>query len=625
MSLATDPLLAPLPADRPAVERSARMPAGFAAAGTRAGIKASDRPDFALVVAEGDAVPAAAVFTPNRFAAAPVRLSRANLRATGGTDAAAGFAKAVVATSGSANAATGPDGRRGPGRDRRGRGGGARHDARARPAPLDRRHRRAAPGRPGDRGGPPRQRAGAGRDRRGAGGRRDVAAHDGLDDEDGHGDAWTLPGAAGGDRGGDRHGDRQGRRDDPPADGDDAVGACSRMRRRRPPRSTGSSARAPPPPGTSCRWTATPAPTTPCSCSRPAQPGRHRQTSDPLARATLAAAVETVARDLARQQAARRRGSLVPHHLPGLGRGRRRRRPGRRPGRDQLVARQGRDPRPGRQLGANRRGGRQRHRGGGRDPGGRGPGPPTWPPPARAGRRPSTQRPLRIAIAGLLAYDGARGGPTGIDKTAARAAMDAEEVLIRLDLGLGHGHGRGLRLPPHGGLREGERGVHDVTPRSRRPSASLPAAGARSRTSGCARSRPRRRLAAGAFDRGRGVCGERDRRRQARRDHARRAAPGPGRGRAGRAQAPDRARARRRQADDRVARAPRRPDPLRERPPGHGPGRARGGRRGPAGRRQQRARRRAARRRLRRRRPVRAWTAGCSSGSGSRTWASWPR
>ena len=110
MSLATDPLLEPLPADRPAVERAARIPAGFAAAGATAGIKASGNPDLALVVASDGIVPAAAVTTPNRFAAAPVRLSRTNLQATGGTTATAGYARAVIATSGSANAATGPAG-----------------------------------------------------------------------------------------------------------------------------------------------------------------------------------------------------------------------------------------------------------------------------------------------------------------------------------------------------------------------------------------------------------------------------------------------------------------------------------------------------------------------------------
>ena len=110
MSLATDPLVAPLPSSLPPVERVARIPGGFAAAGATAGIKASGNPDLALVVAAERPVPAAAITTPNRFAAAPVRLSRANLAATGGSIAAAGFARAVISTSGSANAATGPAG-----------------------------------------------------------------------------------------------------------------------------------------------------------------------------------------------------------------------------------------------------------------------------------------------------------------------------------------------------------------------------------------------------------------------------------------------------------------------------------------------------------------------------------
>lgn len=105
-----DRTLAALPSSLPQVERAARMPAGFVAVGTTAGIKASGRPDFALVASTGGPVPAAAVFTPNRLAAAPVRLSRANLRATGGGPAACGLAAAVVATSGAANAATGEAG-----------------------------------------------------------------------------------------------------------------------------------------------------------------------------------------------------------------------------------------------------------------------------------------------------------------------------------------------------------------------------------------------------------------------------------------------------------------------------------------------------------------------------------
>ena len=111
MSIATDPLLAPLPSSLPAVERAARMPAGFRAGGMTAGIKASGRPDLALIVTTQGPAAAAAVFTPNRFAAAPVRLSEANLLETdpqgGGRR---GWAEAVVSTSGSANAATGAAG-----------------------------------------------------------------------------------------------------------------------------------------------------------------------------------------------------------------------------------------------------------------------------------------------------------------------------------------------------------------------------------------------------------------------------------------------------------------------------------------------------------------------------------
>jgi glutamate N-acetyltransferase/amino-acid N-acetyltransferase len=48
---------------------------------------------------------------------------------------------------------------------------------------------------------------------------------------------------------------------------------------------------------------------------------------------------------------------------------------------------------------------------------------------------------LRIAIAGHLVFDGGRGGPVAFDRAAARTAMDAPELLIRLDLGLGSGAG----------------------------------------------------------------------------------------------------------------------------------------------------------------------------------------
>ena len=84
------------------------MPAGFAAGATAAGIKASGRPDLAIVFATGGLAAAAAVFTPNAFAAAPVRLSQEHLA---GTEPAGGgrygWARAIVSTSGCANAATG--------------------------------------------------------------------------------------------------------------------------------------------------------------------------------------------------------------------------------------------------------------------------------------------------------------------------------------------------------------------------------------------------------------------------------------------------------------------------------------------------------------------------------------
>ena len=97
--------------DLPPVERRAVLPAGFRAGGRAVGIKASGRPDLALVVTTAGPAATAAVFTPNTFAAAPVRLSRAHLAATSG-DARGGFgwAEAVISTSGSANAATGAAG-----------------------------------------------------------------------------------------------------------------------------------------------------------------------------------------------------------------------------------------------------------------------------------------------------------------------------------------------------------------------------------------------------------------------------------------------------------------------------------------------------------------------------------
>ncbi len=85
---------------------SITTPKGFVAAGHAAGIKASGALDLALVATEdGGAVPAAATFTANLAAAAPVQVSRAHLQATGGR------AAAVIVSSGNANAATGAQGR----------------------------------------------------------------------------------------------------------------------------------------------------------------------------------------------------------------------------------------------------------------------------------------------------------------------------------------------------------------------------------------------------------------------------------------------------------------------------------------------------------------------------------
>ncbi|MCO7221398.1 bifunctional glutamate N-acetyltransferase/amino-acid acetyltransferase ArgJ [Klenkia sp. PcliD-1-E] len=81
---------------------SVTAPAGFRAAGVAAGLKASGDPDVALVVNDGPDDAAAAVFTTNRFPAAPVLWSRQVL--------ADGRVRAVVLNSGGANACTGPEG-----------------------------------------------------------------------------------------------------------------------------------------------------------------------------------------------------------------------------------------------------------------------------------------------------------------------------------------------------------------------------------------------------------------------------------------------------------------------------------------------------------------------------------
>lgn len=85
------------------VEGGIVAPAGFVCAGVSAGLKKSGKRDVAIVAAK-KACPAAAVFTTNSMAAAPVELSRAHI--------AHGIVSAVVTNSGNANACTGAQGMR---------------------------------------------------------------------------------------------------------------------------------------------------------------------------------------------------------------------------------------------------------------------------------------------------------------------------------------------------------------------------------------------------------------------------------------------------------------------------------------------------------------------------------
>lgn len=79
------------------------LPQGFAFSAVAAGLKVSGRPDLALAEIAGGAR-AAALFTTNRVAAAPVVVGRASLAATRGR------VRAVIVNSGNANCATGRGG-----------------------------------------------------------------------------------------------------------------------------------------------------------------------------------------------------------------------------------------------------------------------------------------------------------------------------------------------------------------------------------------------------------------------------------------------------------------------------------------------------------------------------------
>ena len=79
------------------------IPRGFRFGATKAGLKASGRTDFALIVADEPAS-AAAVFTANRVTAAPLQVDKQHLRATGGK------VRVVAVNAGNANCATGKAG-----------------------------------------------------------------------------------------------------------------------------------------------------------------------------------------------------------------------------------------------------------------------------------------------------------------------------------------------------------------------------------------------------------------------------------------------------------------------------------------------------------------------------------
>jgi glutamate N-acetyltransferase/amino-acid N-acetyltransferase len=79
------------------------IPRGFRFGAAIAGLKASGRADFALIVADSPAS-AAAAFTSNRVVAAPLLVDREHLRATGGK------VRAVAINAGNANCAAGQPG-----------------------------------------------------------------------------------------------------------------------------------------------------------------------------------------------------------------------------------------------------------------------------------------------------------------------------------------------------------------------------------------------------------------------------------------------------------------------------------------------------------------------------------
>ncbi len=444
MSLEPDSLLAPLPADRPIVVRVARIPAGFTAAAATAGIKSSGRPDLALVVAEDGPVAAAAVFTPNRLAAAPVVLSKANLQATGGTGHAAGYSRAVVATSGSANAATGPAGDA----DQAAIGVAVATALGAEPAqvlhlstgvigtrlPVDKVTAAVASAVAGGLAATDDALEAAAVSLRTTDTTTKAAsASVEVPDVNGNPVAITVTGIAKG------------------------VGMIHpRMATMLSIVLTDATAS----PGTLRDLLRSAAATTWDQLSvdgdtstndtvfllASGRAGAASADTDRAARAGLAAALEAVARDLARQQARDGEGAtaLITCQVSGATDDADARAVARAVISSALVkaAVHGRDANWGRIAGAA--GNAIVAEAPILEAAGLSPAAAASRAGTPAAIDPST---LRIAIAGHLAYDGPTGGPAGIDKAAARAAMSAEDVLIRLDLGLGIGTGEAFGCP----------------------------------------------------------------------------------------------------------------------------------------------------------------------------------
>ena len=430
--------LGPWPVRLPVVERRAVVPGGFLVGGLAAGIKKSGRPDLALVRTAGGPAAVAAVFTPNTFAAAPVRLSRRNLAAVEpGGGGRYGRAEAIVATSGSANAATGELGDADQAAI-----GSLVAQALGVPAtavlhlstgvigsrlPVDRVAAGLARLEPNLAATPEALMAAAAALRTTDSRTKVATASVALPGAGGALVAVTVTGIAKGVgmihprmatmlsivltdtpvEPATLHAILRGATartwDQLSVDGDTSTNDTVFLL------ASGASAAAP------------------------------VQRGSPAA-ALLASAVETVARDLARQQAADGEGAttLVTCRVTGAADDADARAIARAVIASSLVkaAAHGRDPNWGRIAGAagNARAAEAAIlEAGGLDPAAAAAkaGVPAAVDPAR----------LRIAIAGHLVYDGASGGPVPFDRAAARTAMDAPEVVVALDVGLGDGHG----------------------------------------------------------------------------------------------------------------------------------------------------------------------------------------